>query len=134
MGFDVERAAWETDKAALTKKAEDAEVALKLVTEELSGLKQHISQMTDAIFAKCNALFKFRNPPGFSYRYIANSPGDSCAKNWTGPRSTGLGQNMVLKLKAVYSLAEQLYAGTLHNIVAVSGGKKPVTLIKTMLD
>ena len=41
--FDAKRAAWETDKAALTKKAEDAEVALKLVTEELSGLKQHIS-------------------------------------------------------------------------------------------
>jgi hypothetical protein len=32
-GFVTERAAWETDKAALAKKAEDAEAALKPVTE-----------------------------------------------------------------------------------------------------
>jgi hypothetical protein len=42
--FDVERAAWETEKATLLKRAEDAENQLKPVTEELSGLKNHIFQ------------------------------------------------------------------------------------------
>jgi hypothetical protein len=51
-GFDAERTAWETDKAALQRKAEDAEAKLKPVTEELAGLKQHISQMSAAIFGK----------------------------------------------------------------------------------
>ena len=41
---------------------------------------------------------------------------------------------MLLKLKATYSLAEQLYAGTQCSLAALSGGKKPPTLIKTMLD
>jgi hypothetical protein len=41
---------------------------------------------------------------------------------------------MLLKLKADYSLTEQLYARTLHSLVALSGGKKPPTLIKTVLD
>jgi chromosome segregation ATPase len=50
--FDVERATWETEKATLLKREEDAEAQLKPVTEELSGLKQHISQMTAAIFGK----------------------------------------------------------------------------------
>ena len=52
MDFDAERAGWDTDKAALIKKAGDAEAALKLVTEELSDLKQHISQMTAIVFGK----------------------------------------------------------------------------------
>ena len=41
---------------------------------------------------------------------------------------------MLLKLKAVYSLTEKLYAGSLRNLVAISNGKKPSTLIKTVLD
>jgi hypothetical protein len=50
--FDAERIAWETDKAALQKRAEDAEAELMPVTEELAGLKEHICQMLAAIFGK----------------------------------------------------------------------------------
>ena len=51
--FNQERAEWETKKSGLTKRAVDAEVALKLVVEELSGLKCQINAMTSAIFGKC---------------------------------------------------------------------------------
>ena len=51
-GFKNERASWETEKAALLKRAEDAEAALKPASEELSGLKQQINAMTSAIFGK----------------------------------------------------------------------------------
>jgi hypothetical protein len=44
--FNTERTGWETKKMALLKRAEDAEAALKPVTEELSGLKRHVNQMT----------------------------------------------------------------------------------------
>ena len=50
--FNKERADWETEKAGLTKKAEDAEAALKLVVEELTGLKRQINAMTSAMFGK----------------------------------------------------------------------------------
>ena len=50
--FDADRTAWETDKVALLKRAEEAEKQLKSVTDELACLKQHISQMTAAIFGK----------------------------------------------------------------------------------
>ena len=50
--FNMQRAGWETEKAALLKRAEDLEAALKPVTEELSGLKRHVNQMTAAIFGK----------------------------------------------------------------------------------
>jgi predicted nucleic acid-binding Zn-ribbon protein len=50
--FSAERTSWETEKAALLKRAEDAEAALKPVTEELSGLKHQINSMTSAIFGK----------------------------------------------------------------------------------
>ena len=42
----------ETSQAALTKHAEDAKGHLKMVTEELTGLKRHISRMTEAVFGK----------------------------------------------------------------------------------
>lgn len=42
----------ESKKTSLTKREEDAEGQLKLVTEELSGLKRHIAQMTQAIFGE----------------------------------------------------------------------------------
>ena len=38
--FNKERADWEAKKAGLTKKAEDAEAALKPVVDELTGLKR----------------------------------------------------------------------------------------------
>ena len=50
--FEEERSTWETEKAALEKRASDAEAALNRVTEELSGLRQQINDMTSAIFGK----------------------------------------------------------------------------------
>ena len=51
-GFKNERASWETEKAALLKRAEDAKEALKPVVEELTGLKHQVDAMTSAIFGK----------------------------------------------------------------------------------
>ena len=53
--FKAKEAGWETEKSALLKRAEDAEAALKPVTEELSGLKQQINIMTSAIFGSRSA-------------------------------------------------------------------------------
>ena len=39
-GFKTEHTNWETERAALVKRAEDAEAALKLMAEELTGLKR----------------------------------------------------------------------------------------------
>ena len=50
--FNKERVDWETEKADLTKKAEDAEAALKPVVEELAGLKRQINAMTSVVFGK----------------------------------------------------------------------------------
>ena len=50
--FKSEQANWDTEKAGLLKQAEDAESALKPVTEELTGLKRQINAMTSAIFGK----------------------------------------------------------------------------------
>ena len=41
---------------------------------------------------------------------------------------------MLLKLKAVYSLTEKLYAGSLRALVAASCGRKPPTTIKEVLE
>ena len=51
-GFKNERTNWETEKAALLTRAEDAEAALKPVAEELTGLKHQVNAMTSAIFGK----------------------------------------------------------------------------------
>lgn len=48
--FDTERVAFETEKAALIKRAEEAESWLAVETQELQGLKHHITNMTVAIF------------------------------------------------------------------------------------
>ena len=37
--FNTDKNGWETEKAALLKRAKDAEAALKPVTDELSGLR-----------------------------------------------------------------------------------------------
>ena len=50
--FKSERANWDTEKAGLLKRAEDAEAALNPVIEELTGLKRQISAMTSAVFGK----------------------------------------------------------------------------------
>ena len=50
--FKSERAGWDTEKATLLKRAEDAKAALNPVTEELTGLKRQINAMTSAVFGK----------------------------------------------------------------------------------
>lgn len=50
--FSTDKTGWETEKAALLKRAEDAEAALKPVTDELSGLRHQINNMKLAIFGK----------------------------------------------------------------------------------
>ena len=50
--FKKERAGWATEKAALTKRVENAEAALKLVVDELTGVKRQVHAMTAAIFGK----------------------------------------------------------------------------------
>ena len=50
--FKADQAGWETEKSTLLKRAEDAEVALKPVAEELGGLKQQVNAMTAAIFGR----------------------------------------------------------------------------------
>src|SRR3954463_13904828 len=51
-GFKKERADWATEKAALTKKIEHAEVALKPVMDEFTSVKRQVHAMTAAIFGK----------------------------------------------------------------------------------
>ena len=48
----MERTGSDIEKAALLKREEDVEAALKPVNEELSGLKHQINSMTAAIFGK----------------------------------------------------------------------------------
>ena len=50
--FNKEHVVCETEKAGLTKRAEDAEAALKPVVDELTGLKRQINAMTSAVFGK----------------------------------------------------------------------------------
>ena len=51
-GFKTKRTNWETKRAALLKRAKDAEAALKPVEEELTGLKHQVDSMTAAVFGK----------------------------------------------------------------------------------
>ena len=57
--FKSERAGWDTEKATLLKRAEDAEASLNPVAEELTGLKRQIDAMTSAIFGKKNLFITF---------------------------------------------------------------------------
>ncbi|XP_044405137.1 uncharacterized protein [Triticum aestivum] len=52
-GFKKERTDWATEKAALTKKIETAEAALKPVVDELTSVKRQVHAMTAAIFGTC---------------------------------------------------------------------------------
>ena len=51
-GFKKERGDWATEKAALIKRAENAEAALKPVVDELTAVKRQVHSMTAAIFGK----------------------------------------------------------------------------------
>ena len=50
--FNKEHAVWEIEKAGLTKRADDAEAALKPVVDELTGLKRQINAMTSVVFGR----------------------------------------------------------------------------------
>ena len=50
--FKKERADWATEKAGLTKRAENAEAALKPVVDEMTAVKRQVHSMTAAIFGK----------------------------------------------------------------------------------
>ena len=50
--FQKERTDWATEKAALIKRAENAEAALKPVVDELTAVKRQVHSMTAAIFGK----------------------------------------------------------------------------------
>ena len=60
-GFKNKQADWETERATMLKRAEDAEAALKPVAEELTGLKRQINAMTSAIFGKYSLQENFLN-------------------------------------------------------------------------
>ena len=57
--FKKKRADWATEKSALIKRAEDAEAALKPVTDELTSIKRHVHAMTTAIFGKPSCLLNW---------------------------------------------------------------------------
>ena len=57
--FKKKRADWATEKSALIKRAEDAEAALKPVTDELTSIKRHVHAMTTAIFGKTACLLNW---------------------------------------------------------------------------
>ena len=57
--FKTERSNWETERAALLKRAKDAEEALKPVEEELTGLKHQVNSMTVAVFGKYSIITCF---------------------------------------------------------------------------
>ena len=56
-GFKKERADWATEKVGLTKRAENAEAALKPVVDELTAIQRQIHSMTAAIFGKLLVTF-----------------------------------------------------------------------------
>ena len=52
---------------------------------------------------------------------------------YPGPRSSNLNQDMLVKLKAVYTLVEQLYTGTQHAFATISPtGQAPTMLIDVL--
>ena len=52
---------------------------------------------------------------------------------YTGPRSTNLKQNMLIKLKAVYTLVEQLYSGSQRALAVVALSNTPPRLLQDVL-
>ena len=52
---------------------------------------------------------------------------------YAGPRAANLQNDCVLMLKAIYTLTEQLYTGSVLTVKAVMGAKEPITSIKKML-
>ena len=53
---------------------------------------------------------------------------------FAGARAANLPDDCMLKLKAIYTFAEQLYTRGVLSIKAVMGNKEPVRTIKQMLS
>ena len=123
--FNKERADWDTEKSALQKRAEDAEAALKPVVDELTGVKRRIHAMTAAVFCK-HPCFTFSTYHPICCQFI-----DAC--NYAGTRISHLGSDVQKKLKAAYTLIEQLYTGAQRIICTASHNKPSPTLIKETL-
>ena len=52
---------------------------------------------------------------------------------YPGPRSSNLNQDMLVELKVVYTLVEQLYTGTQRTLAAISpAGQVPTLLIDVL--
>ena len=115
--FKKERADWDIEKSALQKRAEDAEAALKPVVDELTGVKRQIHAMTAAVFGKY-PCFKFSTYHPIHCRFTD-------VRNDAGTRITHLGSDMQKKLKAAYTLIEQLYTGAQRIICTASHNKPP---------
>ena len=105
------------------------ETVLKPVADELSSLKRQINIMIAAIFGKMTRYFNLsvamyiNHYPFYQYFFID-----------AGPRSSCLGQDMRVKLKATYTLVEQLYSGAQRAISAALHKKSPPSLIKEVLE
>ncbi|XP_044333677.1 uncharacterized protein [Triticum aestivum] len=124
--FNKERADWDTEKSALQKRVEDAEAALKPVVDELTGVKRQIHAMTAVVFGKhpCFTLLTYHP---IRYRFT-----DAC--NDAGTCISHLGSDVQKKLKAAYTLIEQLYTGAQRIICTASHNKSPPMLIKDTLE
>ena len=85
--------------------------------------------MVSAIFGKS---------PCKCVKYLSLSIDHKTGKNspdhvYTGPRSSNLNQNMLTKLKAVYTLVEQLYTGSQHALAMVALSNEVPTLLVEVL-
>ena len=122
----AEQAGWDTEKSALQKRAEDAEAALKPVVDELTGVKRQIHAMTAAVFGK-HPCFTLSTYLPIRCRFT-----DAC--KYAGTPISHLGSDVQKKLKAAYTLIEQLYTGAQRIICTTSHNKPPPTLIKETLE
>ena len=52
----------------------------------------------------------------------------------TGTRTTHLGSDMLMKMKAAYTLIEQLYSGSQRAICTAAHNKPPPTLVKETIE
>ena len=112
----------------MIQRAKKVEASLEEVTTELTGLKHHINQMTFAIFGKIFYIVMTLHPPCYK------PSGDLIIICHAGPRSSNLGKEMLIKLKAVYTLVEQLYTGAQRTIAAISPSKQTPSLLSNVLS
>ena len=126
--FNTEKAAWAEEKASLIKRAEKAEASLEEVNTELTRMKHHINQMTFAIFCKTCYIVMTFHPP--CYKPL----GDLIIICHAGPRSSNLGKEILIKLKAVYTLVKQLYTGAHRTIDTISPSNQAPSLLSNVLS